>query len=87
MASDWGSVVSVSPVENLTTDTIGNFVVEVNGDTSFLQIDGSTIPTTLSLDNVASIQQTVIVVGACLQILHNCQAPRQRNSVQILPAL
>lgn len=87
MASDWGSVVSVSPVENLTTDTIGNFVVEVNGDTSFLQIDGSTIPTTLSLDNVASIQQTVIVVGACLQILHNCRTPRQRNSVQILPAL
>ncbi len=71
MASDWGPGVSVSPVENLTTDTLSNFVVEVNGDTSFLHIDGSTLPSTLSLDNVASIEQTVIVVGACLQILHN----------------
>ena len=76
MASDWGPGVSVSPVENLTTDTLSNFVVEVNGDTSFLHIDGSTLPPTLSLDNVASIEQTVIVVGACLQILHN----RRQNS-------
>ena len=72
MASDCCSGVSVSPVENLTTATIGNFVVEVNGDSSFLQINGDTIPTSLSLATVASIEQTVIVVGACLQILHNC---------------